>query len=373
MTATTSSTISNRVGRLTSSTISSSKAFRVEPVPIILEICSTVLRVGYAGNSRPQHLINMDNAIFENDDHHEVKSIYASDANKERNNKKSKTKTESEWYLILSPLIEQVFDRLMCKPRRVVCLYSNKRYAPLSFQKAIQQHLWNRGVPAMVELDQLQCLPISQGWKRGLVVQISREEAVCICHADGQLLPYTYQMIPSGGYKNWLQSQTIDGKTEYVLPQRDPTKDNQNNDDASMSSLVSAILNCLQSCPRDLRLHVAKNVLFCGDGVFLLPDLPRRAMKRVRDILQNNKHVVDKEGNDEHNNMVVDINFASVPIDVTSLRPLASSLSLISCAPLRADWICWVGASLWTAVWNKYSDEETPIPWKYNTLGGGFE
>ena len=369
MTATTN-TASTRVGRLTSSTVSSSKAFRIEPVPIILDIGSTNVRVGYAGNSRPQHLINMDNAIFENEYQYEVKSTKASDASKERNNKKSKTKTESEWYLILSPLIEQVFDGLMCKPRRVVCLYSNKRYAPLSFQKAIQQHLWNRGVPAMVELDQLQCLPISQGWKRGLVVQISREEAVCICHADGQLLPYTYQMIPSGGYKNWLQPQTIDGKTEYVLPQRD-SKDNKNDDDASMSSLVSAILSCLQSCPRDLRLHVAKNVLFCGDGVFLLPDLPRRAMKRVRDILQNNKH--DKEGNDEYNSMVMDINFASVPINVTSLRPLASSLSLISCAPYRADWICWVGASLWASIWNKYSDEETPIPWKYYTLEGGFQ
>jgi len=354
-------TTSNRFGRLTSSTISSSKTFRIEQ-PIILEIGSTVLRVGFAGSSRPQHVINMGNAIFDNnDDYLEDKSMRRSDGTKEHNKRQSKTKTESEWYLILSPLIEQVFDRLMCKPRRVVCLYSNKRYSPVPFQKALQQHLWNRRCPAMVELDQLQCLPIAQSWSRGLVVQISREEAVCICHADGQLLSYTYQMVPSSGYKKWLQPQITNGKTEYVLPH---SKDNMNYDDTfAMSSLVSAILACLLSCPRDLRLHVASNVVFCGDGVFLLPGLPRRIMKRVRDILQSNDVVDDDTRNDEGN--ATNINFSSVPIDVTSLRPLASSISLISCAPYRPDFICFVGASLWAAIWNKYSDEETPIPWNY--------
>jgi len=58
--------------------------------------------------------------------------------------------------------------------------------------------------------------------------------------------------------------------------------------------------------------------------------------------------------------------YSCVPLNLEDLQSLASSVSLTSCAPYRADWICWVGASLWAAVWNKYNDEETPIPWMFN-------
>ncbi|VEU44149.1 unnamed protein product [Pseudo-nitzschia multistriata] len=335
-TATTTAS-SSRVGRLSSLTLTSSK---FEPVPIVLEISSTVLRVGFAGEkSRPQHIIVLEGPIFDCD--------YCSGDEARSIERKNRTKTESEWYLVLSPLIAQVYDRLMCKPstRRVVCMYSNQRYTPLAFRKALCQHLWNRGVPALVEIDPLEVLPIVQGWTRGLAVNITREEAYCICHADGYVLPYTYQMVPPGGYKNWLQSE----------------KRNEINEE-SMASLVSAVLSCLQKCPRDLRMSVVSNVVFCGDGVLVLPDLPRKVMKKVRDILQCND-------NDEERSLgkFPSEDYGCVPLDLANLRSLASSVALTSCAPYRADWICWVGASLWAAVWNKYNDEETPIPWMFNS------
>ena len=359
---------SSRASRLTFRTISSSNnrstTDNPNQPPIVLDVGSTVLRVGYAGESRPQHLIEMEHAIFDSDYHLKADRTMAGsdgDTAEEIIKRKIRTKTESEWYLILSPLIEQMYDRLMCKPstRRIVCLYSNQRYTSYSFRKALQQHMWNRGVPAMVEMDQLQCLPIAQGWKRGLVVQISREESVCIVSADGQLLSYTYQMVPYG-YKTLLESRRTNDKTEYVFPKV--------SDDNAPMPLVSAILACLTSCPRDLRLHVVSNIVFCGDGVFLFPDLPRRTVKCVRHILQNNNVVFDDTSNNqEWKDDISEINFARVPIDVTSLRSLSSSISLVSCAPYRADWVCFAGASLWVAIWNKYSDVETPIPWNYNT------
>ena len=352
---------SSRIGRLSSLTLSSSK---FEPAPIILEISSTVMRVGFAGEKcGPQHVLLIEGTIFDREDHHRDES---SSTSYDRN----RTKTESEWYLILSPLIEQVYDRVMCKPstRRVVCLYSNQRYAPLTFRRALRQHLWNRGVPATVELDPLEVLPIAQGWKRGLAVNVTREEAYCICLADGYTLPFTYQMVPTGGYKNWLRPQTANGVTEYVLPERSKAlREGENDDDPSLSPLVVAILECLQKCPLDLRLHVVSNVVFCGDGVLLLPDLPRRVMKRVRDALLNENKDANEMRNDKDVGAsletISNTSFGSVPLDVTGLKALASSVTLISCAPYRADWICWVGASLWASVWNKYNEEETPIPW----------
>ena len=353
--ATSTMASSSRIGRLSSLTLSST---RFEPVPIILEISSTVIRVGFAGEkSQPKHVIRIEGTVFDTD--HQDQST--------TNQKTNKTKTESEWYLVLSPLIEQVYDRLMCKPstRRVVCLYNNQRYTPLPFRRALRQHLWNRGVPATVELDPLEVLPIAQGWTRGLAVNISREEAYCVCLADGYTLPYTYQMVPSGGYKSWLRPQTKNGVTEYVLPEQ--PEDGIRENDPSLSSLVVAVLACLQKCPVDLRLNVVSNVVFCGDGVLLLPDLPRRVMKRVRDILLSGNNDADETRYDKDANASVpsipSTAFGSAPLNVANLHPLASSVALTSCAPYRADWICWVGASLWAAVWNKYNDEETPIPW----------
>ena len=358
--ATTTASSRSRTGR--SGVVTS----RFEPNPIILEISSTVLRVGYADQNKPQHVIRMEDPIFDTTTTDDNENDETPTKTK---TKSSKTKTESDWYRILSPLIDSVYDRLMCKPssRRVVCLYSNQKYAPLQFQRALQQHFWNRGVSACVELDPLEVLPVSLGWTRGLGVHLNREEAYCVCLADNYALPYTYQMVPEGGYKHWLNHETNKfhgGKQEDVFPS---SSDNNDNYETNLQSLAVAILLCLQACPRDLRLHVVSNIVFCGDGVLLMPDLPRRVMKRVKEILENSHTNSDEKKDDKEDassNRTTTV-FGSVPLDVGDLTSLASKIGLISCSPYRADWICWVGASLWASVWNKYNDEETPIPWSF--------
>lgn len=321
-----------------------------------MEIGSTIVRVGYAEQFRPQHLIAMENPIFD-------------DAHEDQNS--NKTKSESEWYLLLAPLMEQVYDRLMCRPstRRVVCVY--KPYAPSGFQKALMQHLWNQGVPAQVHVDFLQVLPLAQGWKRGLIVHVSREEAICACYADGYIIPYTYQMVPTG-YKMLLKEtfEESTGKTIYSLPSSSSSELEALMDETLLHehdprSLVIAILMCLQECPIDLRAQVVSNLVVCGDGVALLPDLSRRVAKKVEQMLE---HPNMEQGTEAAPPSILAPSmdypvYTMVPIDRTSLQPLAARLTLKSCAPYRADWISWVGASLWAATWNRYDEDETPIPW----------
>jgi hypothetical protein len=55
--------------------------------------------------------------------------------------------------------------------------------------------------------------------------------------------------------------------------------------------------------------------------------------------------------------------YGMLTLDMARLRPLATRLTLVSCAPHRPDWISWVGGSLYAAAWNKYDEDETPIPW----------
>lgn len=339
-------------------------------------------RVGYAEQFQPQHLIRVEDPFFD------VRPPAPSTDNPgggDANSSKSTTKTESEWYLILAPLIEQVYDRLMCKPstRRVVCLYQ-RRHCPHAFQAALDQHLWNRGVPALARLDTLQVVPVAQGWRRGLVVQVSREETACVCHADGYALPFTHQIVPTG-YGDLLLPLVVEETTPRtratVLPSPEAASlriaEALRNGRDDPHSPVAAILACLQECPIDLRSHVASNMVFCGDGVALLPDLPRAVVRAVQQILEGTAAKEapgvggDDEVDDDRQHGGAGALLTKVPLNVAGLRPLASKVALTSCAPHRPDWIAWVGASLWAATWNKYDDDETPIPWEANPSSGG--
>jgi hypothetical protein len=444
--------------RFTSSTSrSTTRSFNLERPPVILELGSTVVRVGYAEQSQPQHLIRLEGSpLFGDDDDDSNYSKYNYSnlgTNKATNaTRSSSSRTESDWYSKLAPLMERVYDCLMCKPssRRVVCLYQ-RPYAPQAFRDAVDRHLWNRGVRALVRLDTIQVVPIALGFRRGLVVQVSREETVCVCHADGYVLPYTCQIVP-GGYRDHLvlaartaarssggtgssgppatsTSASALHPTTLLLPSREALASTKLveglpkllSDAEDPHSLTGALLACLLGCPRDLRSDVVSNIIFCGDGVALLPDLPRLVVQRVRRVLEEtgtttiataaapapatessdvgsdptttpppplsststtspsagggggtvipapSRPPAAREGLSlsppSPSSVVV---LARVPLDVGSLRPLARGVALTSCAPFRPDWIAWVGASLWAATWNRYDDDETPIPWVAN-------
>ncbi|KAL3916578.1 MAG: hypothetical protein SGARI_007930, partial [Bacillariaceae sp.] len=129
------------------------------------------------------------------------------------------------------------------------------------------------------------------------------------------------------------------------------------------SSLVVAVLMCLQACPRDLAAEVASNMVFCGDAVALLPDLPRQVTKKVEELLKGGSD--DSAATADSIDATTGPVFGMVPIDMKRLRPLALQLTLRSCAPFRADLVSWIGASLFAASWNTYDEDETPIPWLF--------
>ena len=301
------------------------KTFNIERPPIILEVSSTVIRVGYAEQCKPQHILQVEAIVNAN-------------------------KTESQWYASLSPLVQRVYDRLMCDPttRRVVILH--KHFAPKAWLVALKQILWNKGVPAVACFSSLEVVPIAQGWKRGLIVQISREEAVCVCHSDGHVLPFTYQSVPCG-YKQLLPDES------RISVEWTKEMDQRLLDENDPNSLVLALLKCLEECPRDIRPYVVSNIVFCGDGMALLPDLSRRVGRRLQKVLEGNQEPLKLGETDDTSVMTV------VPANVTALKPLAVRLAITSCAPHRPDWISWIGSSLWAAIWNKYDAEATRVKW----------
>jgi hypothetical protein len=355
-----------------------STRFNVERAPIILELTSTVIRVGYSESFKPLHIIPIAVAVAVADT---TTTTTSTSTTTTTTTDTSNNLTESQWYFRLSPWIQTVYDRLMCNPatRRVVIVH-NEQYMPRARKAALTQLLWNKGVPAISYMSSLEILPVAQGWKRGLIVQVSADESVCVCHADGHLLPLTYQSLPSsicGGYKALLRLQ------QQQRRQDDDDDDDDDEiklqvtwtdamdklllDENNPQSLVAALLACLERCPRDIRIYVISNIVFCGEGMLFFPELSSRVGKRLKQVLEGSQEPLPAVSQEEDplntNYLNFNTNLTMVPIQTKALQPLADHLAVASCAPHRPDWISWVAASLWAATWNRYDGEESRIKW----------
>lgn len=333
-------------------TRSSTRMLQSVRAPIILEIGSNIIRVGYADSFQPLHLISVPS----------TDSASGVQGNA----------TESQWYTILNPWIELVYDRLLCQPatRKVVVLHP-QLVVPRTWKAALEKLLWNKGVPAMTFVSALELIPVAHGWKRGLIVHIARDEAVCVCHSDGYVLPFTYQSIPECGYQHLLDDvNTL--QREWTSKMDLALLDEFHNP----NSLVVALLKCLEACPRDIRYNVIHNMVFCGDGMMIFPDLGRKVAQRLEQILEGTQLQFTTPNTDTDTDTAapagdVDTTTStnnqttcSIPVSVKSLQSLATRLRLLSCAPHRPDFLAWIGSSLWAASWNRYEDEESRIKWK---------
>ena len=151
--------------------------------PIVLEWGSSVIRVGYAEQHQPQHIIPLPKKPFLELEEYKTKKTPESWVGEE----------ESRWYRLVSPIIGHVFDRLMLDPtsRRVVVVASP--YPLRAWEVAVKEALWNLGVPAVTFLNFLEVVPLAQGWNRGLVVHVGNEQSHFLAHVDGHPLPFTYQ------------------------------------------------------------------------------------------------------------------------------------------------------------------------------------
>lgn len=339
--------------------------------PIVLEIGSSIIRFGYAGNSTPTHIIPV----------HGPAAIGSSSSTSSTTTKSYHSYDEAEWYTILSPWIEAVYDRLLCPPKtRKVLVIHTSFYLPTAYQRALEQIFWNMGTPSLSFVSGLEIIPLAQGWKRGFIIHMSQNETVCVCHSDGHILPYTYQCIPECGYGPLLmmkkQSKKDDKDTTTTTT---PTPTLQREWTPSMdywlldevhnpNSLMVGILKSLEACPRDIRGDVAYNILVCGDGGLILPDFGRKVIQRLEQILEGTQEELtlpQDDNDDDPTDTTTMMTMTATPISIPSLKPLANRLRLLQCTPYhRPDFMAWIGGSLWAATWNRYRPNESRIQWK---------
>lgn len=159
-----------------------SKLARVRNVrspPIVLDCGSPdVIRAGFAEHFYPHHIIELAD--------HSLNNL-------ERKLNAETIKSQGED--TISPIVSEIFDRLMVDPssRRVVVIC--QPYPTAVWETLVRRALWNLGVPAVAFFNFCEIIPLANRWQRCLVVHVGKEEAHILAHVDGHPLPFTYQGV----------------------------------------------------------------------------------------------------------------------------------------------------------------------------------
>lgn len=133
-------------------------------------------------------------------------------------------------------------------------------------------------------------------------------------------------------------------------------------DENNPSSLVVALLKCLEECPTDARKAVIGNLLVCGDTALLVPDLARRLALKVKAVLSAD------ESNDDSKPIEEKTDLTFVPVARKALKPLAEHVGVLSCAPHRPDLISWVGGSIYSTIWHRHDDQDAHVQWAFSPV-----
>lgn len=309
--------------RIRFSRVTRPSSFTLERLPVILEWGSWMLSVGFTEQRQPRHLLPL--------------SLPA-----------SLPKSKDDWYHVIYPLLNLCWDRLMSAPssRRVIVVHPP--FMSRDWECAIRQSFWDLGVPAAVFLCSLHTPPLALGWKRGMIIHIGKSEAYCLAHADGTPIENTLQ-IAKCGYEVAVSD------TEQVISLwTNEMKDAWINE-SNPNSLVLAVAKCLQSCPIDVRKHVASNLVFCGPTTIVVPDLSNKVVDRLRKLLKGDAPELEELTSD----------LTAFPTKWNMLAPVHDVLTPQSTGPFRPDMVSWIGASLWATVWHRHDEDDANIKWIY--------
>lgn len=319
-----SSVKSSRLSLASSSRLRSIRFVRpssFERPPVVFEWGSWMLRIGTTEYELPKHMVPYDLP-------------------------NNLPQTAEDWYFIINPLVIQCWDRLLLSntaSRKVVILHPPMM--PHAWEVALTQALWNLGVPALIYISILDTPPLALEWQRGMIVHVGKTEAYCLAHADGQRLQNTLQIAQCGYQEAAPDANKVEPAWTLQMDQIWLNEKNPN-------SLVLALAKSLEACPTQLRNDIADNLVFCGETVMIVPELPSKVCARLKSVLQGNAPEL------EHGSELT-----LLPLDWKKLQPLQPTPR--TTGPYRGDMVSWIGASLWATVWNRHDEDDQHIQWIY--------
>jgi hypothetical protein len=310
--------------------------------PILIEFNSTMVKAGHAGQPKAHSILSMLPIPLDSDTNNDA----------------------AEYYRHYAPVITQVLSFCQDLAERKALVIVNGLYLKRAMVQALERLLYSNGCKAVTVLPAIELIPYSlPSLDSMLVIHFEQTtqtttttnnnggslvQAHLLAHAHGRPLEYTHQAVST-------TMNTTTGNDE------NPTKHNWVSSVYSADSLVLAILQCIQACPRQVRTRVIHNLVFCGD---VYPStLPVQVAKLVQSTLMGQCEQEELENIPP--SVTEYSNYTREPLS-TELSSLASHVGIVQIPQIRPELYAWMGASAWAAYWHNKDPDNERFQWKQN-------
>lgn len=295
----------------------------VAPPPLLLEITERFVRVGYAGQAQPKHLVPLAPRSF------------------------GLETTAAQYYHYYRPVLQNVLSFVSqgLKERKVLVITDFGLRILKTVEEALERILLHDiNAAAVAFVASLEMAGFSLRLPDSLVVYFARSEAHCVAFSANQVLEYTYQCCRTTTRTHGTTTtKTLQAERNKVL------------DNICDPGIVMCILKCLEACPRSVRKAIIANIVVAGD-VF---DTRTSVLiaRQVRAVLRGDElQSQPQEGPYEEF-------LTSTPVNLNELSQLSENVGLVKTV-LRPDLLAWIGANVWAAYWHSVDSEAACFQWK---------
>jgi hypothetical protein len=313
-----------------------------KPTPILIDLSlqCLIIKAGFVGQASAHQIMSLPQPTFD-----------------------ATSSTAEDYYHLYCPVLHQLlnyFSLTSFAERRIIVVFDSGLYLHKALQNALTRIVLEAiqchsvaFFSAMQMISMSLMLPSQEATH--LAIYLTDQEAQCIVSSSYHTLPFTYQATGQ--------------RTGMMNINNGPTKaSNYWSSKEGSREIVVAILKCLEVCPRELRKAAIHNLYFCGSAASDIRSI--RIGKQLQDalrsegttLLASSSSTLDE--NEETQPVLSDVG-VSVPVTMSTLRPLANFVSLVAMPDsIRPDLAVWIGASIWANyVFNKDS-ESAVFQWR---------
>ncbi|GAX11168.1 hypothetical protein FisN_9Hh262 [Fistulifera solaris] len=236
---------------------------------------------------------------------------------------------------------------------RRVCVCHDYGYdLPTACQEAVERILLlTAGVEAVSFQNTWWTVPAAvPAISDALLVAVTMTGVHCYAYAAGDVLPFTFQSCTTNQH---YTAQTPAAEWQQQLQQWLTSREN---------NLITAMLACLQACPRAARSAVVHNIWLVGYGIVDVPRYSHMVAKTLKLRLEGHSPTVSQDSNPAVENDDSTPQSTQFPIGIKELQPLAPHVSALM---VDSSDLTWLGASRWAHRLHGVDPDAKSFQWKF--------
>jgi hypothetical protein len=237
---------------------------------------------------------------------------------------------------------------------RRVCVCHDYGYdLPTACQEAVERVLlFTAGVEAVSFQNSWWTVPAAvPAIQDALLVAVTMTGIHCYAYAAGDVLPFTFQSCTTN---QQFSVQMPVAEWQQQLHQWLTSREN---------NLITAMLACLQACPRAARRDVIHNIWLVGYGIVDIPGYSKMIAKTLKQRLEGNSPTFSQDSNPAvEDDDSTPLSTTQIPIAIKELQPLAPHVSAVV---VDSSDLTWLGASRWAHRLHGVDPDAKLFQWKF--------